>query len=181
MWATTRLLSTILSLNHFSFILCMYKTLHSDALNAIPLCTVDTGNKTTHPALVDELLCIQTNFFGEVLEQPEARRTNGLYFTHSEVDWTTPSLPSPPFPSLSSLPPPSLPSPPSPPLLSHLPSEQEGQQRTSEVQSLVAIVIPVVELPPPEGSLQQPVYHVPVGVGGGGGVTGSHVCSGKKI
>ena len=118
MWVATRLLSTILSLNHFSFILCMYKTLHSDALNAIPLCTVDTGNKTTHPALVDELLCVQTNFFGEVLEQPEARRTNGLYFTHSEVDWATPSLPSPPFPSLSSLPPPSLPSPPlpSPPL-----------------------------------------------------------------
>lgn len=43
-----------------------------------------------------------------------------------------------------------------------LPSEQEGQQRTSEVQSFVTIVISVVKLPPPKGSLQQSVHHVPV-------------------
>lgn len=41
------------------------------------------------------------------------------------------------------------------------PSEQEGQQRPCEVQPLVAVVIPVVQLSSAESSQQQPVDHVP--------------------
>ena len=42
-----------------------------------------------------------------------------------------------------------------------LPSEEEGQKRSGKIQSLVAIVIPIIQLPPPQCSLQQPVNHVP--------------------
>ena len=91
----------------------------------------------THPALVNELLSIETNLFGEVLEQPGASKV-ALHFNDTEGEQAA---------CLS--------------MSVDLPSEQEGQQRTSEVQPFVTIVISVVKLPPPESRLQQSVHHVP--------------------
>lgn len=41
------------------------------------------------------------------------------------------------------------------------PSKQEGQQRPRQVQSLVAVVISVVQLSSAKSSQQQPVDHIP--------------------
>ena len=43
-----------------------------------------------------------------------------------------------------------------------LPSEEESQQWSGKIQTLVAIVIPVVHLTSPDGGQQQPMHHVTV-------------------
>jgi hypothetical protein len=41
-----------------------------------------------------------------------------------------------------------------------VPSEEEGEKRTSQVQTFVAIVISVVYFPPTQRSQQQTMHHV---------------------
>lgn len=90
---------------------------------------------------VNELLGVDADLLQKVLEHPAAARGNEEIHQLSSRDCVCAHLCVCVSDSAS-------------------PPEQEGQQGSSQVQPLVAVVISVVQLSSAQSSKQQPVYHV---------------------